>query len=525
MKNIAFILFALLFFPYQSYSQKAKGKIISYKHMQLPSDPLEGEFKTYSVRVKDTYSTLLKMGLTDNKLATQYFDFKQYKRQGQKGDFELYIEVGEPTIVEEEIIKTQKTVGKDEAKKTVNYYHYEVKYFVPMVYQLKDGNRELMREEVYNTQKIYKTQTDKSKLNVSKLWIKNRKSTMNKNYAEYIKTNLADMSKKFYNKIDRRPGTMSLNFFRIKKAEKYKAEQYTEAFDLTKKVLGAAKPTTPVQTLKKNMQPAVDIWLAGLEKYDPKSKKERGMYLASAVNLGKTHILFGEFDEARNYIEKAKEADKKAGVIRGLEAMLAKHIQLKEVNENIPNNYKGTYAGGEVAMKEELSLGTDLLNDYIITTTNDTIRGEIDVERTAFGVNKLTVTNNFDTDQPVRSFTPKKIKKIKKGDASYHLLQLRESDKLNGATLELAEIVYVTDKAGVYRKRSKERDEYELYLMKHVEGAKSVNLSGIKFLIFNKGVAKYFSDCESIVAKAKDKKYKRSNESLMQLIDEYTECK
>jgi len=152
--------------------------------------------------------------------------------------------------------------------------------------------------------------------------------------------------------------------------------------------------------------------------------------------------------------------------------------------------------------------------------TKDTIYGDISTERGDLGVSKVVIENQ---NEPMNNkrLGYLDVGEVNKSGVRYRYLQVHESITLNPiGTFELAEEIYGTKKAALLKFKNSEGD-YELILRK--KGA-STNINGIKFLNFNKGLKKFFKECDTVVEKASNKEYKKTESSILQAIDDYTAC-
>ncbi len=507
-----------------AWGQKAKGDQIKYTFLRKPMNPLEGEFTTYSFTIKDDNRISLKrLGFLDSKVAEQHFDFDQYERKMDRGDFELVLDVEGDNIISRDVKSTTKTEGKGDDAKKVTYYYYEVKYCVPASYQLLDGAREVMRDGLLgscNTPLTYKGKEFRSKTSVYKHWDDNEHSIKTNLVTDRVRDMLVDLGRKLHSEIDAHPYSINPTFYSIKKADKYNAEQYDEAFEITKKILAKTHNGISQEELQKGLEPAMNIWKEGLTKYDVKNKKEVGMYFASAYNLAQACTMLEAFDAAQDYLDKAVEADKKGGEVRALQTWLEQMIARDEANKSIPNKFVGTYqGGGEEDSKRDVPL------DYVITSRKDTVYGEINITYGNLGIDRIKVTNYAQEVNPTRSFKSDEVKLIRNYGYYYHLIPMSRTENMGIPSIELAQLLHFNEKVGLYRVKAEEETIEEFCFLKYEDKAKAVSTNALKFIKINKGIASYFDDCPNIVKKAEEKSYKRSENGLMEVIDDYETCK
>jgi len=521
MKNILWIILFALLVPQITFSQKPKGKTLNYLYDRLPAQPLEADFKTYSVEIKDVYSKLMNMGMTKTQVVSSYFKLNKYEQLDINGDMEIVVELGRANVVSEDVVTEKKKQGKGDAAKTVNYYRIKVVYNFPILVQLRDGNRVVMKEYLYNEDATYQTDASKLKLSLKKDWEKNRRPELQKAYTAMVKSTFGEISTRLYNEIDERRMKTYPRFFYVKKAEKYKAVQFTDAYETTKKALELSSGETTLEDIKTAAQPAVDTWKEGLEKYDATNKKQVAMYFCSAFNLSQLNRLFGNYGESKKYLELAQESSLKKGAVGELANDLEKSIKRKQANESVEIKYQSAFNTEASAVQVAAAIAIERsYKDFVVTMAKDTIYGDISTERGELGVSKVVIKNENEPSNNKR-LGYVDVGEVNKSGVRYRYMQVHESITLNPiGTFELAEEIYGTKKAALLKFKNSEGD-YELILRK--KGA-STNINGIKFLNFNKGLKKFFKECDMVVEKASNKEYKKTESSIFQAINDYTAC-
>ena len=147
-KGLSFLILTSLIVSLQAQSYRDLNTGLSY--LQLPFAPLEGDFKTYSIKVDELELKAIDYGLRLEEILPQKFALEQYELVPKDGDFELILELGKAHYVGKTAQKGREKV-KNKAGEYVEkvYYYYEVTYTLPYKASLYDGKRQLMREKVF----------------------------------------------------------------------------------------------------------------------------------------------------------------------------------------------------------------------------------------------------------------------------------------------------------------------------------------------------------------------------------------
>ncbi|MEL6594121.1 MAG: hypothetical protein AAFQ68_28720, partial [Bacteroidota bacterium] len=98
------LMIALLLSP-SLHAQSYKAINTSFSYQQPPLAPLEGSFKTFSVKVDEMELKATDYGVQLDELIPKIFDLTSYERVAENGDFEVIIELGQVAYIGKEIDK------------------------------------------------------------------------------------------------------------------------------------------------------------------------------------------------------------------------------------------------------------------------------------------------------------------------------------------------------------------------------------------------------------------------------------
>ena len=500
------------------FGQKTKSKSLSFQILRLPAQPLEGDFKTYSVRFQNEGLALSELGLLETQVVAKYFDFQKFDQNGNQGDFELVVQLFGDNLVQRQPESFEKTVGRGDDAKTVTYYRYQVSYKMPIVYQIKDGRRTIIRESIFNPHdniQSYKWGEYKTAKALKDAWGGKGMTELNRKLKEELTNQLARLGAVLKNEIDQRYIDTQTAFFTIKKPEKFNLEEMDKALEVANKALAKTLSGTPITNIESDMEPALTIWKETAASNSASDKKRGIVHFACQYNLAKSYWLMGQYDLSREYINKAEKVGKRGGQLKTLSNAIADAETRIDVNENLQFIHQGQY---DPASAEAAFAGNNTANDYIMTWEQDTVFGTITYDIDMFGIDKIKVEP---VGEAMRVFNPDEVAIIVQANRTYQPLAARPVISIAPAFVPL-ELVYYTEKMILYRLDLE--GEYEYFIRKAEKGADPVNVSGRKFSNFNKGLATYFENCPAIKEKAEAGEYKRSETTLRGIVDEYTAC-
>ncbi|MEN0005972.1 MAG: hypothetical protein AAF798_17610 [Bacteroidota bacterium] len=516
------LLLAVWLVPLTCIGQKLDGESVTLSYIQEAESPLQGDFKTYSVKVIQNGLDIRKFGFTASSLAERFLKLQDYQYKPTKGDFEIVVELSNDNFVSSESKKRVKTKGKGDAARKITTYYREVEYRMPLSYKLLDGKRELMREEIVvpfdkTMKKEYGNEPSISAL--TKKWNKERRKLQQEWLKEEFLKSMSALGNHLANKIDTRTLNKSFKFYSIRKASKYDKQLWDDAITA---IEDAAKAKKTPQELKADLAEAMEDWKLGLESYDPSQKSEDDLYFVCSFNLSQVALLNRDFEACASYQELAVKADKKSNTLSFWKKFRQDLERRATVNTNVENLYVGTYSLLEETSNQSTAAPVEY-TDFLVLHSQDTIYGIIDMIRggAAHDIKDFKVENQSNAQQPIRSYASDQVQQVFKHGKIHDVLPTYLPDSAFPG-IEMLVRVYRTEKAGLYTFNNGEKTRY--FFMKFNADTYARSPSGLKFLSLNKGIRNYFKNCPTLEKKTRDKVYDRNKTSYIQVIDDYTSC-
>ncbi|MEL7340797.1 MAG: hypothetical protein AAGM67_09950, partial [Bacteroidota bacterium] len=344
------LMVALLLSP-ALHAQSYKAINTPFHYQQPPLAPLEGQFKTFSVKVDEMELKATDYGVQLDELIPKLFDLTSYERVAENGDFEVIIELGQVAYIGKEIDK-YKLNEKNKAGETVErtYYSFDVSYHLPFKVGIYDGKRKLMRENVFNKRGETRYTRYGKSTRVTALtsnFLTEKDKFLYDTYQREIKRLMRETADWLKSEIDQRYVKVKyLELLQIKKADKYGAEKINSAVDAMIAMEEAGKTKRSPKEIQQDLQPHIDALQASLKQFSATDKKESKIHFAAALALAKIYTFLQQPAEGRKYFQMAE------ATMSGLrpESFVKTFIPLiKEMerrvaaNQAVKNTYTGTF--------------------------------------------------------------------------------------------------------------------------------------------------------------------------------------
>ncbi len=519
-----FILFlAITFAILTSISaQKVKTQNVPITSMHLPSNPLEGDFKTYSVRVVDEDLNLTKYGFSSTTVQAMFDKFAKYELIPVNQDFTIKVTFFGENLVSRKDERYETTEGSGDKAKKVMRYKSTLTVRVPISYQIVDAAGNLMRDgQIRKYDKVAQIYKNGYRTNAALLQYmsNNQDELIVKTVTGIIKDEIKTFVERLKWEIDSYEYNRSVQIHTIKKAEKYGMEDFDKYAELAKSTL---EKKAFDQSHLVTIAPAIEFWKKNLEDYSPKEKSEKEAFYASASNLGNLFLLDNKISEARSMMEKMKETEShKQGIYNFKLAIQQEEIALeknKQIKQTFLNFNQAQAEGRLVKISNENNVGGKSgwveTDDYkaqgkieiVMKKVNgDVMKGE--------SVSHVVLTQN---DGPTLRIKPGKIKMMEIEGTKVQLISLLPGDFV------ALEIVVSNQRAVFYRDYDSV-DGDETYMV--VDGQTGKMLISKLVLNINKAIAKKFGTCETVLKKAEASNYSKTVPSLEELVNDLGTCK
>lgn len=318
---------------------------------------------------------------------------------------------------------------------------------------------------------------------------------------------------------------------------------HNEAYTKAKNAFAKMKYDEPTDELAKELEPVIEYFKSVIPKYPGTKRKMRKIKYASYYNLANIYYYLDMPDKVQEYGQKIidNDYDKSDGrrflryaesLKESMEKNNMKSRHMKVVTEDLSNVEDEKEETETEQVKESPKL--ELSKAYLITKKNDTILVEIkkkDIWKIGYDV----ATVAYDNDGTLIGTKVRKANLCKEilfvDGLHFKNIKFKESSTksgsadvgqlvLGGATDKLCQVIYESDKIGLYKFNDK-----ELVLVPN-GSEKGKSTQSVSFVFgFRKQLAKMAKSCPTVAAKAKKKEYKNNEKSLIKFCEDLTDCK
>ncbi|MCB0637115.1 MAG: hypothetical protein KDC54_10885, partial [Lewinella sp.] len=457
--------------------------------------------------------------------------FQAYQQKPLEGDFELVVQLAGDNLVSREVVSKEVTRGRGDDARKVTVYSYLVKYRTPVTYQLLDGKRQIMREAIFVgfdqlEEKTFGEEASRSALESA--WEANGNVTYTGWLKESYANRLGALGQFLQRQIDTRTVTEPIVFYGIKRADKIGYEDMEELIPRLKTIIEAATVEAPLSL--EAFADFLPVWENALTNADPEDRRESIAYQAAAVNLGKAYALCGQFEQARTYLARFSEADRRNYLASPLEDMINDLEQRRAANQQVPQTFVGTFDPASVALTRSSSSPAPAAEEQFLVLTGslDTIRGVISydykVRESYQTLEHIQLEDATNTASPVRLFTPEEVLFVRKGNQEF--IPVRVSIGPLSMT-NMQELIY--GNTGMVLSRFESEGTYD-YCVTYVEEDRrgdpvreTIALTN-PLANLNRVLARKFEHCPVVSQKAGAEAYQETETSYRELVDDYASC-
>ncbi|MCG8328447.1 MAG: hypothetical protein MI974_12210 [Chitinophagales bacterium] len=545
-KQVSLIVVSLLLLTnYSGFSQKVKWEKIKTAYTQLPSKPLPPEFTTYSVKVYGGYSDQIAgAGLTKADLAKK-IAMDGFKRV-DNGHFRVVVQLG---YFRTENVKTNtlERVKEDKEGNKTKYYRYtkSFQYYMPISMQITDYKGNVIEERVLSGSSNAQTWTSKEYSKASELndwYYKNRTTTRNGLIKSHINSVLSNASSSIRTKYDYQHISNHSDWMEeVRKVPE--EEAFLKHIDNVRKVFADMKPDESIDQMKEKVKPAIDYWASLLDLYDAGHKKERKVVHACTYNIAVTFFWLDDLDSAYKYATdcinigwketRPKTLQREIEAIRKLFAannITSRHLKRDIENATPPSN---AAAMGELAMEDGGAAANAVNKEgYVITSNGDSLAGQFVInteasEELTFGPNgNISFVYVSDGMEKKNTLNPAETKAFAMDKRYFAIIPFAPgSDPDAEEQACIMECLYDSNPVSVYTYCPYDdqlgEEEVEFAFRKKEGGL--VSTKDTQFLLFGKGLAKYFEDCSDLKELAAAGEFKHNKKDIIRAARVYAE--
>jgi tetratricopeptide (TPR) repeat protein len=297
--------------------------------------------------------------------------------------------------------------------------------------------------------------------------------------------------------------------------KKYKSEaDFEKSFEKAKELFEKNTAITPASETKEKMAPYLEIW-AKQGSINPKGdKKLKRIYQAANYNLAITYFYLDEFDNAKQHAElviKSEEKDKRCERLLERIEKTKKLMELHGVHTlHYERDLSDAMAPKQVKAfeeeKEELEADNNSLGGTI-TMNGEQINGSVlqskGAEQMFFG-EKGSTSFMVEADGKMTEYdlTSDEVSAFTIGERKFVKMNFSPCAKgKEEASLHILEEIYTSEKINLYQYYPSTGvlgDEKTEFAFQKTGEESPTSLLDTQFLLWNKGIAKYFSSCSDL---------------------------
>lgn len=544
MKRYLLMLAILPFVLCIAVAQKIKQERINVQYTQLPAMPFDPSFTTYTVRVRGGNYHLENMRTTHAALE-KFFELDGFKKVPNGGHFTIEVNIGYFRVDSDKMeSSSSKVKQKDGTEKTVTTYSKSIRWSMPISWRLYDYEGKVFFDTYWvarDNSQSYSTSSYNTPGEASRYWSDNYNRITNDLARNHINSNLGDMGRRVRYNYDFQRITKATDELEVLREKDDEYADYNQAFETAKAALAQMTPDQPVDKLREAVKPAIDFWLKAKDKYDPSDKKQKGLIHACLFNTASVFYWLDDLESAERYANQANDLDWKEGrskrLLKEIEATRKLFAANKLTTRHVfrdPEKAIPPAKAIELAQKaEEEAANSAVFSGHLVTIAGDSINGKFTIKTTDGTELKFGPSGNvsFQYQKAGKDVTdmlkPGDLKSFQFNNRTFVVKSFAPGAKGNTqAGMHTLEQLYASDKVAVYKYHPYDNKlgdvEAEFAYQKSSESA-PVSISGSSFLIFKKGLAKYFSDCADLAELANNDEFKKTEDDIIRAARVYAE--
>ncbi len=534
------IIFGALWVATPGLSQKAKDKKVDIKYVSLPAEKLPENFTTYSVTVYG--GNIAIAGFTTGTLEDR-IRLDGFKRVGTTNVNEfghLRISVNTGTVNTGRLAwKTRSESYKNDKGVVVktNYYWYELPCSGITSFKVVDPEGEILSSgsRTYNSSEKSAETTSSSTLSKQ---AESLAVSLRKQYAsDMAETAVSEARNTVRSKYDFAFATDDPQFYTIKKHPEEDA--FDANLEKTISVFKALPANAPSEEGMKQMESCIKFWSKFSETAPGKDKDLQEVYSACNANLAYTYFYLDQFDKAEMHAKRILAVDpKEKRVERFLESMEKTKQRMDKLDihtmhysRDLANALPPSKVKEMEEAKEQMQADNNSLPGFLVTGT-DTIQGLFmrskSEEDFIFGPNgntKFMVEKSGALEE--QDVTKAEVNGFAIGERKFMRMMFSPCAKgKSEPSLNFLEQLYDSDKIKLYKyypiSGTLSHVQPEYAFQKTGESA-PISLLDTQFLLWDKGLANYFSDCADLKDLCSQGGFKMNEDDLLKAARVYAE--
>ena len=277
------------------------------EYYRMPDEPLPQSYKTYSADVDMRSGELMRTGLSESMLESEYLFIAGYQKVSGNGDVHIEANIGDFTVYGERR-GTQQTKTKDKNGNEVtkiNYY-IELRYSQPMGFRVIDKKGKTLEDEYIfhlTDDQTWRSSNYSSLTDLDRYWRSNRVFKLSELQKNRVKEGMRKISDRINNLYGFRRINENERFERIGRKKHPLYHDFNSAAETIKKAFKLMDADKDLSEVRKAVQPAIDFYKTADASCKPIDKDAMKLKHIILYNLGLVHFWLEDFGVAKKYAQ------------------------------------------------------------------------------------------------------------------------------------------------------------------------------------------------------------------------------
>ena len=540
MKTLPFLLSICicLAFSFQINAQKLRDKNIAVKYVQLPEKLVPEDYLTYSV---NAIGGSITTAGTNRQAYANGFKMHGFKKlngeAGNAGHLRIEVNTGYAYIRKLEVkSRTKKTKDKEGNESSKTYFYYEVPFTTTTSCKIIDPNGEYLYSVSEPISKTYESSEYVSAETLKKNSAKIEKE-LRADFATDAMAQASSQTNRGINMLDFRNSVGRDEIFIIKGHAS--EAQFEKHYQNVKSVFDESTYRTPSEEILERLQSSIDYYNQQASKNPRGNKKLKRIYKAANYNLALIYYYTDMMDKAKEYANNVIASEGKDAKSKRLISRVDDKLELFELHSintiHHTRDFENAIAPSKMkeleAEKEEMAENSKSTEAKYYRDGKEvmgTIMIDKDAEELVFGKDgnvKFMIEEKAELKEV--DLMEESITAFYIGDRKFKKIRFAPSAKGKQETsLEILEEIYASDKIKLFKyfpSAGELSDQKAEFAYKKASEDAPLSLESTQFLLWNKGLGKYFGDCADLKEMTEAGGIQKTKEDLLKAARIYSE--
>ena len=333
-------------------------------------------------------------------------------------------------------------------------------------------------------------------------------------------------------------------FFHSLSKKSTSASTFNNALTQVRRAFAKMRFNQPVDEIKTSVKPSIETWQKLKEGFDADSKKGQRGKQACLHNIAATYFWLEEFDETNKYLNEAFQLKLAKTVhLENLKYLMEQTKKSMRLNKVTTRHFKRNFQ----VIKITPPIGSEKRTQPILDAAgNITFDGSMQDRKGNQIKGKFVISKNKKKELEfgkqgnikfhweknnvplVSHLSPKDVKSFKFNQRNFTSQSYQAAIENGTSNQKILECLFTSEKIKVFKyypyEPSLNNNKIEISLQRKSD-AKPVSTVGDEFLIFKRGLAAFFKDCEALQEVIKSGEFENNEVDMVRIAKFYNECK